>query len=176
MCVVGKQETSNNNILDWSDVIEHTTNCAHIRRHSADFIRSSRLTTRRAAGSSEVCRLTTLDASTRTVRSNVALTTIYNSLCMTFPAGTSTLKQRWILVDHQRWILVGFESWMDVEKWRWINVTYQRWIFSIFYSNITSLVFSHSNIFHGREFITTLLTKRYEKGDMVFWQLYKKVG
>jgi hypothetical protein len=50
MCVVGKQETSNNNILDWSDVIEHTTNCAHIRRHSADFIRSSRLTTRRAAG------------------------------------------------------------------------------------------------------------------------------
>jgi hypothetical protein len=26
----------------------------------------------------------------------------------------------------------------------------------------------HSNIFHGREFITTLLAKRYEKGDMVF--------
>ena len=64
-------------------MIEHTTNCAHIRRHSADFVRSSRLTTRRAAGSSEVYRLTTLDASTRTVRSNVALTTIYNSLCMT---------------------------------------------------------------------------------------------
>ena len=120
-----------------------------------------------------------------------------NFLGSNSPAGTSTLNFSWpstlnfswiwklngcwkMTLD-QRHISTLSQCWINVDATliqRWINVDArfnQRWIFSIFYSNITSLVFSHSNIFHGREFITTLLTKRYEKGYMVYWQHYKKV-
>ena len=85
----------------------------------------------------------------------------------------------WKMTLDQRHISTLNQCWCNVNSTlNQINVDArfnQRWIFSIFYSNITSLVFSHSNIFHGREFITTLLTKRYEKGYMVYWQHYKKV-
>ena len=111
----------------------------------------------------------------------------------------STLKRCWILVGFESWMDVEKWRWINVTYQRWTNVDatfIQHWInvdatliqcwckvqstlnfqYLLQQYYYGSLVFSHSNIFHGREFITTLLAKRYEKGDMVFWQHYKKVG
>jgi hypothetical protein len=116
-----------------------------------------------------------------------------NKTCVCYLPGFLVGFESWMDVEKWRWINVTYHRWTNVDatfiqrwinddatliQW-WINVDArfnQRWIFSIFYSNITSLVLSHSSIFHGREFITTLLAKRCEKGDMVFWHHYKKVG